>query len=227
LRRRYARRHWRFLAALIGAGAATSPVLLLIRGARMQAFAFGLWTAMWLGMAAYFVIVLSGSAYLTLGEFGELGTAREVKGLARHGWRIVHHALLGYGDVDTVLIGPGGVVVIETKGGATDWAAPRQQPRLEAAADQAAENARRLRLFLRPAIADAPVHPVVALWPASNLVPTEVKGVTVLPGPALRAWVEGLPDAALTAEQAAAAWRLLSEHVVRRDAYESERPGGP
>jgi hypothetical protein len=52
---------------------------------------------------------------------GEESTARELRRLRRHGWRVIHNLQFAYGDVDHIAVGPGGVAVIEPKAGNADW----------------------------------------------------------------------------------------------------------
>lgn len=65
------------------------------------------------------LVLLSGTAPLMMGELAEQWTAQELRPLTKHGWRLVNHFGLGYGGQDHVLVGPGGVVLLETKSSAT------------------------------------------------------------------------------------------------------------
>lgn len=68
------------------------------------------------------VVVVSGSTHLMMGDLGEQWTREELEGLRRAGWRLVNGVRLRpAGDLDHVLIGPGVVVVVETKWGSADW----------------------------------------------------------------------------------------------------------
>jgi hypothetical protein len=49
------------------------------------------------------------------GATGEEQVGRLLEGLAGRGWHVVHDASLGRGNVDHILIGPGGVFTVETK----------------------------------------------------------------------------------------------------------------
>lgn len=81
-----------------------------------QAFVFGLWagaaTAFWL-MARH-----SPPAWIEQwqqGAFGEQATGRQLKKLEREGWIVLHDLPRGSGNVDHVLVGPGGVFVLDSK----------------------------------------------------------------------------------------------------------------
>jgi hypothetical protein len=49
------------------------------------------------------------------GAVGEEQVGRLLEGLGERGWRVVHDASFGRGNVDHILIGPGGVFTVETK----------------------------------------------------------------------------------------------------------------
>lgn len=49
------------------------------------------------------------------GATGEEQVGRLLDGLASRGWRVIHDATLGNGNVDHILIGPPGVFTVETK----------------------------------------------------------------------------------------------------------------
>ncbi len=49
------------------------------------------------------------------GATGEEQVGELLEGLGEKGWRVVHDASLGRGNVDHILIGPGGVFTVETK----------------------------------------------------------------------------------------------------------------
>ncbi len=57
-----------------------------------------------------------------MAELAEQWTAQELRPLREHGWKLVNHVGLGPGDQDHVVVGPGAVVLIETK-----WAALRYE----------------------------------------------------------------------------------------------------
>ena len=187
----------------------------------------GVWVAAVVGLIAHLVVVLSGSAFLETAELAELATHEELA--KQRLWRVVHRLLLReHGDIDHVAIGPAGVVVVETKWSLPGRSSAREQRWLDEAATQVAENARLVWLLLRPVIKAAPVRAVVVRWPAGSEQTTSVVGdVTVMPGHALRGWMDALPEAQLDDETVRAAWEVLSEHLRRRDAADRERYGPP
>jgi len=112
---------------------------------------------------------MSGVGHLQQGELAEQWTVQELRPLTQNeGWHLVNHVLFRPWDIDHVLVGPVGVVVVETKGGNSDWTERRHEPRIRDATRQARENAGDTRRFVRPDIGAAPVYPVVTLWPANE-----------------------------------------------------------
>lgn len=213
---------------LLGIYVALLPLAWTQSGA-FRGFFIGAWTAsvVWLGVLATWQ--LSGVAPFQQGELAERWTVQELQPLTRAGeWRLINHVLFRPWDIDHILIGPAGVIVIETKGGNSDWTEARHQPRIRDAVRQASGNAGDTRRFVRPDIGTAPVRAVVALWPARKQLAThEIDGVAVLSGHNLREWVESLPSDQLTAEAGVAAWHRIADHLDRRDAHDLEKQGRP
>ena len=194
-----------------------------------QWFVLGAWTATVVALAVFVVVVMSGSAYLLMADQGEQWTREELAPLRRRGWRIIHRVLFRRAeDIDHVAIGPGGVVVVETKWSGNDWASARQRRWIMEAVAQVRENARITRLYLRSDIGDVPIWPVVALWPSDKqLVVENIDGVTVVPGLELAEWIAGRPGNAVSEEQVVVAWTAISDHLENRDAADLKRDGPP
>jgi hypothetical protein len=64
---------------------------------------------------------LTGTASTMMGDTAEQWTAQELRPLSKDGWRLINHFGLTSDDIDHLLIGPGGVFVLETKWSSTDW----------------------------------------------------------------------------------------------------------
>lgn len=91
----------------------------------------------------------TGTAQLTSGAAAEQLTCAELRKLRAASWRVVNHFALEDWDIDHVLVGPGGVIAVETKWSHRDWRTAQSRPWLNAAVDQAQANARTLRLWLK------------------------------------------------------------------------------
>jgi len=82
------------------------------------AFLLGFLAASTLACFGWMVFVTSGSYGRSMGKLGEEATAEAVTSWRRRrkGWRIVNGLYLAtHGDIDHVLVGPGGVFAIESK----------------------------------------------------------------------------------------------------------------
>jgi Nuclease-related domain len=99
------------------------------------------------GSLAFWVVQVTGTASVMMGDLGEQWTASELRRLRRDGWRVVNHVRLSAWDIDHVLVGPGGVFAVETKWSATAWRFDPFEDRILAAVRQARENAKRLGLW--------------------------------------------------------------------------------
>lgn len=165
----------------------------------------------------------TGTAPRMMGDLGEQWTAQELRKLRRRGWLLVNHVTLTTPDADHVLIGPGGVIAIESKWSAQDWEPGGM--RLRTAASQARNNARRLSLWQDlKALGVGPVSSVVILWGpgARDLAgPFDLDGTTIVPGQHAPAWRAGLPEGQLTAQQVDAAWQVLDAHCRTTDPHEA------
>ena len=222
----FLRGSWRLLA--FGGGVLVAiPVLVtwffieqpflqgLFLGASLATIVASLWSL---------VVQASGTANPMMGDQGEQWTAQELRKLRRRGWRVVNHVMLReWGDIDHVLVGPGGVYAIETKWSAEDWAAEHHQEWARAAAKAVTESARSLRLWLR-AQGVMTVQPVVFVWGRASreLRPRMLGSATVMSARYVKAWRSDLTDDQLSAAQIEAIWRKLDQHCRQRDLREAE-----
>ena len=79
-------------------------------------FMFGLWA----GAAMSFWLMARDSPPAWIqqwqqGAFGEQATGKQLKTLEREGWVVLHDLPRGTGNVDHVVVGPGGVFVLDSK----------------------------------------------------------------------------------------------------------------
>jgi hypothetical protein len=67
---------------------------------------------------------------LRRGEQGERVVGELLESLAPDGWRVLHDISFGRGNIDHILIGPGGVLTVETKSHAGRLQADRIDPKM-------------------------------------------------------------------------------------------------
>jgi hypothetical protein len=177
-----------------------------------------------------------------MGAAAEQWTASELRPLRRLGWRIVNHfSLRASMDIDHVMVGPGGVVAVETKWSAQGWTLDPPEPRVLAAANRARDNAKVLAHW-HPvrSLGVTTVLPVVFLWggkertlPNAQTVAHTIGDVAIVVGSddAMR-WRAAQESSAdheqFNSERVKALWGALDDHARRRDAHDrSTRPSPP
>lgn len=228
--RQYAflRQEWKVLTLLVVLGV---PALVGLAELMPNEFARGLFmggglvaivSALW-----QLTVQMTGTAPTMMGDLGEQWTAQELRKLGRRGWRLVNHVQLRQGDIDHVLVGPGGVFAVETKWSAQEWRWNPPDDRLRAAAVTAGSNARDLRLWHElKSLGVTAVTPVVVLWQgAGRQVPgdAELEGARLVTSRTVDAWVSELGDGVLSEAQVEAAWQVLDQQCRLRDPGEEAR----
>lgn len=91
-----------------------------------------------------------------MGETAEQWTASDLRLLDRRGWKVAHGVRLGRrGDIDHVALGPGGLLVVESKWRSEGWNDRYVTEVVERAVDQVRHGAKEVRLMLPPPISSA------------------------------------------------------------------------
>lgn len=126
----------------------------------VKGFALGAWTAFVITSAYNWCMIASGASQSMMGEQGEVWTDGELRSLRKRGWRVVNHLTLKHGDIDHVAIGPGGLMVIESKWNSSPLALDGTDRWVGNWADQARRNTDDVKRFIGwGARADAPISP--------------------------------------------------------------------
>jgi hypothetical protein len=199
---------------LAGGIALALPVALLLDGPRQWTALGGLAAAVaWAQLAA--LVAWNGTAHLPVVHHEDRTTAQVLRHRLPGGWRALHGtALVDQRAVDHVALGPGGVVVLETK-----WRRDPTPGDLEWAARRALLSQADVAGVLRPVLADAPVVPAIVIWGADedDRLPVYVDGVRVVKGEHLGAWLELFATERLGRGEVDAAWgRLLCQAADQR-----------
>lgn len=206
--------------------AVATAASLFAAGPIQRGFILGSGLTIALGAAAALVVLTSGTAPLMMGELAEQWTAQELRPLTKHGWKLVNHFGLGFGDQDHVLVGPGGVVLVETKWGATPWDLDDRDYFFRSAVAQTARNALQLQRWQPIAEHETKVEPILVLWGQAQRNLADVpprrhgSGVFVMSGDQLQEWALRSGRERLSAEQVAAIWNDIDHHVAKRDEHE-------
>jgi hypothetical protein len=125
-------------------------------------------------------LVTTGSAATQSGVLAEGWTVSELRPLRSRGWTLVKHVMLEKSDVDHMLIGPGGLLALETKF-RKNWHPPITN--YAAMARQAANAAWALQARVR--VSTPKVVPMIVMWgptvQENFSAPFVAEGVTFCP----------------------------------------------
>lgn len=156
----------------------------------------------------------SGAHNKRFGTYGEEATAAlfETRRMQREGWEIVHNlSFPNLGDVDHVVVGPAGVLVIESKWANCSWTV--KNGTISVFGDdpiaQVQRGADKIRRLLASEGVEITPQPVVLQWGPGGLDADDwsdhvINGVLVVRRPRSTKWLELLPAAtALEADPAA------------------------
>lgn len=135
------------------------------------------------------------------GATGEELVGKILAGKEAEGWRAIHDVSFGRGNVDHIVIGPGGLFTIETKSHAGRIAVDRVEP---AMLKQAYAEAKALER-----VAGQPVVPLLVFSRAYVDRPRKRRGVVVLPARMLSGHLDRRPATLSIAEVDALYERLL------------------
>jgi hypothetical protein len=165
----------------------------------------------------YLLMVQSGGIVSQqVGVMAEEWTAQALRSLQRGGWHIVHDVPMEFDNVDHALIGPGGVLAIETKY-RSDWASVTAAD-VDRMAQQAIKEAR--DLSFRIGMKGRCVTPIVVVWTSgtSGVLESafEHDGVKFCPARDLRAAIAGFPTIA-NAIEIQDRFAQLNAYVVNRE----------
>lgn len=219
------RRHRRIIPILSALYVVVASMIWFFAG-WIREFALGAWTASIVAMGHHVVWQLSGAANHELGALGEQWTAQALRELRPSGWRLINDIHFENWNIDHLLVGPGGIVVVETKTTSKSWTGREQQPWIVKGAEQAGRYSRSMRNYLRRYAGDAPVAGVVVLWPDRDEFPTrEIDGVTVVGGRSLAAFIGSLPAGQLDEGGIDTVYDELGRYVAERDTRRLEDDG--
>jgi hypothetical protein len=162
----------------------------------------GAGVVIWLGGLAFTVFLFTGSGPQMMGGIAEAWTSSELRPLRKHGWKLVDHVFYRFADVDHLLVGPGGALVVETKWSAEAWRLDQPDGRLLDHLDGLHRRARDVRRVIPQLRHDeGQVRAVLFVWgdgrtgadlPAR---PVRVAGVDVVYGvAAAKVWRDALAD---------------------------------
>jgi hypothetical protein len=161
----------------------------------------GVAVAILTGGLAWVLLITDASTYWRIGAFGELWTSDVLSRLGPQ-WTVLNNLRVPGADgtmreIDHIAVGPGGVMVVETK----FWPTKAKQlnttssPDVSTAALSAQRHADVVRLLLAGTVPIDVVMPTVMFWGSDllspeDLVVTNQAGVTIVHGRDSAAWLE-------------------------------------
>lgn len=224
---------WRLLLLGILPSVIGIPASMIFRNSVVERWIFvgamgvsGLW------LVAIFTILRTGIGPTLMGIEGENRTADILRDFASGSWQLVNGVKFpGMGDIDHVLIGPGGVFVVETKWSKQRWPMDGENwgyitKVFDEAVEQVTENTEAAHTRLKSALGDLPVAAVLVLW--SNADSTKDfrwrfrKNVYRVRGPELKSWLFSLPKVTDDLNQIQSASTAFREFAVDRNAVDSK-----
>lgn len=227
--RAFLRKNWRWLLGSYVALSSIGAAPLLLGGSDF-------WRGLWLGLVlagvagvlVTTIVIQTGTGPTMAGELAEQWTAQELRHLEAHGYRLANHVNVdSRGDADHVLIGPGGLFVLETKWSATEWSESDRffaGPLL-----QVTGRARSTWLQLKPHGVPG-ATPVLVLWGQAAkplAIGTGVRKsgeVVVVAGSHLRTWLLSRAPGILEQRQIEAAFDEVCKIAARADKHEAPVP---
>jgi hypothetical protein len=126
------------------------------------------------------------------GAEGEVATARALDHLSRSGWRAVHDRSREFSNIDHIVVGPGGVFVVDTKNWNGDSTEDPEEFETLGASSRFAANEINDHLKVTTD-SRGWVHAVVAFWGDFEDAPVKHNSVTYLSGDQLIDWFRGQP----------------------------------
>jgi len=202
----------------------------------VNAFLLGvlLATALWASLSV--VAIATGATSWFMGSQAEKWTSRAL-GHLEGDWQIFHGVAFLEGrrpntwtvDIDHIAVGPGGVLVVETKYSSNppDLAAGRISKNVVHAVDQAEKNAGRLRALLSRDFPDVPILPVVVCWGwrfMSAKTPVRRVGSTsVVAGADVRKWSPAFSSDQLPQATIEGVSRKLENYVAGQRMLETQQ----
>jgi hypothetical protein len=229
---RFLRSNWLLLLQLV-ALVMTGPLLIVVFDGHnfVRGFALGVGLVASLATVILVTILWTGTGPRIMGGAAEKSTVDELTPLLEHGYRLINHSGLGSGDIDHVLVGPGGVFVLETKWSGSEWELDRPRSWEGRAIHRLEKDAHFLALTLKAeGVSDA--TPVLVLWGkaargltgSSNPLRRLASGAVVVPGEHLARWALGRGRGVLSDQQVESIERRLSAHTLARDELETPGP---
>jgi hypothetical protein len=224
------------LGALVLPSLVTLPIVFFIHGSDRwiivgAAGISGPWTV------ALITILLSGIADPIMGLDAEGSTADVLRRLKRRGWKLANGIKVkGKEDIDHLVVGPIGVLVVESKWSRHRWPIdggnpPFMSEQLDNTVEQVLRNSKYAKIQFADVLGDIPVQSVCVLWSAedSSMDPPwiERQGAVVVRGPELGNWLRSLKSEGVDDVVLNRIWNKIDRQATIRDNDDLKKTGPP
>ncbi len=235
-RRKARQQRWSFLrahrrtVALFSIGYAAIAIIVVLsagwRETLLRPYVIGASVIGYGWFVSWYVTVADGTFHQRMGAMAEEWTAQSFSKLRPAGWYVINSVPFEKFDVDHVVVGPAGVLAVETKWTSVPWRITGR--RLVAFGDpirQAERGATQIERFLESEDVKVPVVAVVVVWGAgTKQLPEDSKilGRTVLlSGKHARRWRAELDADHLDVGTIEAVREVLQRFIEQRAGYEA------
>lgn len=186
-------------------------------------------------IVAILIILFTGVGNTLMGIEGENFTAEVLRKFQPYGWILVNGIKIKRkADIDHVLVGPAGLLVIESKWSHNRWPSDTQDQTfmagvLKRAVSQALRNRDDIEWRFGKDLRGATVRAVCVLWSseysADDQLWFEYQGVLVVRGSALDAWLKSLSEVSLDQSGVERVLKVIEHQALSRDAYDLTQSG--
>jgi len=234
---RFIRANWiLLLLVIILPSLVYSPFYFLIHGSSRwiivgAAGISGPWTVVLM------TILLSGVADPLMGLDAENSTADEIRRLRRKGWKFANGIKIkGNEDIDHLVVGPAGVLVVESKWSRHRWpigarSLPFMSDQLTNAIEQVLRNRRNVTIQFAGVLENVPVQAVCVVWSSedSSMDPPwiEIQGAVIVRGPTFRNWLQSQKSEVLDETAVDRVWGRIEHQGSIRDDDDLKKSGIP
>lgn len=237
--RDFVRPNWAVLLAMMVVPGTVGYVTTLFtrESERIKWFYIGITGISGFWLVLILLIIWTGIGNPLMGLDGENRTAEVLRKFRREGWELVNGMKLkGDWDIDHVLVGPAGVLVIESKWSHKVWPSDSNRKtymsgRLKSAVSQVIDNREQFKSFFRKDLVGITVTSVCVLWSHTyeSDEPTsfQTDGVVVIHGPALEDWMRSLTANWLDAKKIEKLSVILELQTAIQDQQDSEKSDSP
>lgn len=188
-------------------------------------------------LVAMMILLYTGVGNTLMGLEGENFTAEVLREFRSAGWILINGIKIKQtADIDHVLVGPAGLLVIESKWSHHRWPSITQEVTfmtgaIEKAITQALRNSDDVKWRFGKELKGVPIKAVCVLWSSdfdkNDPLWFEHRNVLVVRGSGLDAWLKSLTEQSLDRSRIEKISSVIGHQALSRDEYELAKSGPP